>query len=91
MAVLPSHQPILLEVLHTFKGSLRLRLKKNPADMCMEKTLRDVVGIIIVIDELMMASMVRRPAQDRILKGRRAKQQREEAHWPLGFKSQVRE
>jgi len=84
-------QPILLEVLDPFQRGRLRRLEKHPANVRVEKTLRDVVRVIVVIDELMVPPMVRRPAQDRILKGGRAKKQRHQPHRPPGAESQMGE
>src|SRR5712692_4858959 len=91
MLVLPSHQPVLLEVLDPFKRGRLRRLETHPANVRVEKTLRDVVRVIVVIDELMVPPMVRRPAQDGILKGGGAKKQGHQPHRPPGPKCQMRE
>src|SRR5438445_1891938 len=91
MLVLPAHQSVLLEVLDPFKRSRLRRLEKHPANVRVEKALRDVVRVILVIDELMVPPMVRRPAQDGILKGGSAKKQGHQPHRPPGAESQMGE
>ena len=55
----------------------------------MEKAFADVVRVFVVIDMFMMASMIARPHQDRILKRSSAEDEREQAHRQSGPESHV--
>ena len=61
VAMLPHDQRILFQVGHVIEWRLRPKLEQQPADMRVEKSFADVVGIIVVIDVFMMAPMFARP------------------------------
>jgi len=57
----------------------------------MEETLADVIGIFILIDMLVMSPVLAAPHEGGVLKRRRAKEQGEKAHCPVGLESEVGE
>ena len=81
MAILPDDQRILLEISNIIERRFWPELKQHPAHVSVEETFGDVVRIFLVIDVLMMASMIARPHEDRILKRRGAEDECEQAHW----------
>src|SRR5438034_5146127 len=75
MSMLPHHQRIFFQIGHIIERRLWPELKQQPADVSVEKTLGDVVRILVVIDMFMVTAMIARPHQDRILKRRGAEDQ----------------
>jgi hypothetical protein len=55
-----------------------------------EKSFGDIVRVLLVIDVFVMAPMFARPHQDRIFKGRRAKNEDEEFDRKPGAKREMR-
>jgi len=64
-------------------------LNKNPADVRVPESLRDVVGIVVVIHVLMVPPMIGNPRQRRVFKRRCAKNKRHEPHGPVRLKRNV--
>ena len=89
--VLPHHEPVFLQIDNVVKGRRRLELEEQPADMRLEEPFSNVIGIVLMIDVLVMRPMLTRPEQNRVLKCRRAEDQREEFDTPVRLKCQVRE
>jgi hypothetical protein len=56
-----------------------------------EESLRDAVGIIIVINVFVMPAMLARPHENRVFKSSRAEDQGEESDGPSSLESDVRE
>src|SRR5438874_10852905 len=63
MSMLPHHQRIFFQIRHVIERWLRPELEQQPADVGVEKTIGDVVGVFVVIDMLMMETMLTRPQQ----------------------------
>jgi hypothetical protein len=55
----------------------------------MEKALGNVMGVVFVVGEFVMPTMISTPDQGRALERRRAKQKSEKLYWPLRLEGQV--
>jgi len=67
MSMLPHDQRVLSQISHVIVWRLRPELEQKPADVRMEKAFADVVWIFVVIDMFMVAAMIARPQQHRVL------------------------
>src|SRR5947208_17182085 len=55
--MLPHHPPSFFEVAHVIERRLGERLKQKPADVSMEKSLGDIVWVLLVIAVSVMAPL----------------------------------
>ena len=92
VAVLPRDELVLLEVSDVAVVLVvGLELEEQPADVREEEALADRVRVVVVVDVLVVLAVFAGPHDDRVLEGRRAKEQREKLHRPLGLEGHVRE
>jgi hypothetical protein len=91
VAMLPTHERIALQVVHVVQGRLGPQFEEQPADMRVEKAFGDVIGIIVLIYELVVATMVSGPRKHRMFKGSRPENKGEEAHGPGGLEGSMSE
>ncbi len=89
--VLPTDERVLLEVRHVLVRRVGIELEEQPADVREEETLVDGIRVILVIDVLVVVAVFAAPHEHGILERRRAEEQREELHRPLGLEGHVRE
>lgn len=89
--VLPPHQRVALEVRHAGEGVRLAELEHDPAHVRVEETLRDVVGILLVVSVFVMPPVVIAPRQRGVLERRRAEDERDQPHWPGRLKGVVGE
>ena len=89
VAVLPHHQRVFSKIGDVVEGRLWIEFEQDPANVRVPETLGDVVGIIIVIDVLMMATVIGDPRKRRVLKGSGAENQRHQANRPKRLKRHV--
>ncbi len=80
MSMLPHHERIFFEIGHVIERRLRPELEQEPADVRVKKTFRDVVRVFVMIDMFMVATVIARPHQYRILKRGRAENDRKQTH-----------
>lgn len=64
VAVLPHDQTILHQIGHVVVRWLRPQLEQEPSNVRVEKTFADVVGIFVVVDVLMVATVFAGPHQN---------------------------
>ena len=88
--MLPHDEPVSLQIENVVKGRRSLELEKQPADVRLEKPLPNVIGIVLMINVLVMRPVLARPEQHRVLKCRRAEDQRKELDAPVRLKCKVR-
>ena len=91
MFMLPPGEFVFLQIPHPSERRVRPATEKQPADVRVEKTPVDVIGILLVIHMLVVAAVVSRPPERRTLESRRAKKQGVKFHDRTCLKSQVRE
>ena len=91
VAMLPVHQGIALQVAHVVIGRLWIELEKEPADVGVEKTFGDIVGIFLVVGVLVVPPMFARPHEDGVFESARTEEQHEQAKWPFPLVGFVRE
>ena len=82
-AMLPHYQPAASQVGHVVHRWLKPRLEKDPSYVCMPETLLNVVGIVIMVNMLVMATMVGAPDEGRVLHGCRPEQKRGQLNRPF--------
>jgi hypothetical protein len=70
---------------------LRIEFEKEPADVGMEETFLDVVGIFFVVGVLVVPPMFARPHEDGIFESARAEEKHEQTQRPFCFVGFVRE
>ena len=87
--VLPDGQAILLEIPYPGQRRLGPHPEEEPADMRMEKPLRNVMRIILVVGKFVMPPMVGRPEERRPLEGRSPTYQGKKLHRPFGSEGKV--
>ena len=90
MSMLPHDQRIFLKIGNVIERWLRQEFEQQPSNVGVEKTFADVVGIFVVVDMFVVASMLACPHQDRILKRTSTEEKREQAHWQSRPESRVR-
>jgi hypothetical protein len=90
VSILPANELVFLQVRYVVIRLIGLQLEKQPTDMREKEPFRNTVRIIVMIHMLMMAPMFARPHQDRIFKGRRAKNEDEEFDRKPGAKREMR-
>ena len=90
VAVLPHHELVLLQIAHVLVSDIRAKLEHQPADMGVEKALRDIVRILVVIDVLVMRPMFAAPHERGVFKGAGPEKQREESYGPMGVEREMR-
>src|SRR6266478_1820336 len=91
MSILPADQGVFLQIEHVIVRRLRVEFEKEPADVGVEKSLGDVVRVVVVIDVLVMPAMLARPHEDGIFESARAEQKDDQTHRPFRLESFVRE
>ena len=89
--VLPPGELVFLQIAHPGERRFRPLAEEQPADVGVEKSFVDVVGILVVVNMFMVATVVRRPAQRRAFEGRRAEEERVDFHQRTGLESEMRE
>ena len=72
-------------------GRIALRLEHDPANMRVPEAFCDIVRILLVIDVLVVAAMIRAPAKRRILHRRGTAQQRRHLHGPSDLEGKMRQ
>lgn len=90
MSILPADKFVFLKIGDVVVGRIGLQLEEQPSDVRMEKTLRNIIGIVVVIDMLMMAAMFAGPHQNRVFESGRAKDESEQPDGPAGTEGEVR-
>ena len=80
VAMLPGNQRILPQVLNIFVGQIGMELEHEPAHVRVEEALRDIVGIFVMINMLVVGAMLATPHQRLVLKRTRAKDQGKQLH-----------
>src|SRR5690606_25334330 len=81
---------VFLKIADPGQGRVRTGAEEEPSDVGMEKSLGNIIGVVVMIDKLMMAPMVSRPRQGRAFEGRCTKEQGEHLHRPSGLKTEMR-
>ena len=59
--MLPDHERILLQVGHVVERRKRIELEHQPADVGVEETFGDAIGVFIVVDMLMVRTVFAGP------------------------------
>ena len=85
VAMLPADQGISFEVAHRRRFDFRVRLPQHPADVCVPETAPGVIRIQVAVGAPVVASMVRRPGQHRVLESPRPEGQEQEAQHRVGL------
>jgi hypothetical protein len=88
---LPHHELVLSEVSDVVEWRLRIEFEKDPADMRVPETLRDIVWVIVVVHVLMVPAMIRNPRKSGILERGRSEDEGQETNRPLCLKGDVGE
>src|SRR5437868_12894322 len=89
--LLKHHEPVLAQVGDVVPRRLGIEAEQDPADVSVPETLGNIVRIVVAIDVLMVAAMVRNPRKRTVLKRRRAEHEGEETNRPSGFERLVGE
>ena len=66
--ILPHNKTIFFEVLHIIHGAVGFEFEHKPTHVRPEKTLGNIIGVIVGIDMFMVSSMFRTPPHRRIFK-----------------------
>lgn len=74
------------DVIH---GRNRTKLEEQPSHVSVEEALRDIIRIIVMVNELVVATMIGTPLQSRTFKCRRTKDENAELYRPLGLERHV--
>ena len=61
VTMLKAYEGIAVEIGNVIERGLGIDLEEEPADVGMEKALADVVGVFLVVDELVVAAVLRAP------------------------------
>jgi hypothetical protein len=87
---LPHDERIFLQVGHVVERRRRVKLEHQPAHVSVKKSLRDAVGVFIVIDMLMVSAVLAGPEEHGVFKGTGAEDQRQQPHDPVRLESEMR-
>ena len=90
MIMLPPSEAIFLQITHPSERGIWCATEEEPTDVGMKKTTRNIVGVVIMIDKFMMATVVGRPREGRTFKGRGSKEQGVELHDRARLKGEMR-
>jgi len=83
-SVLPGNQGVVLQVGHIVEGRFGPQLEKEPADMGVEKPARNIIGVLLMVDVLVVGAVIRAPVDGRILEGGRSKEEGGQPDRPSG-------
>src|SRR6266480_8001206 len=83
MSMLPTHERVVLQITHVIEWGLGIEFKKQPADVGVEKTFGNVVGILVVIGVFVMPPMFACPQEDGVFEGARAEKKHHQAQRPF--------
>lgn len=88
--VLPNGEFIFLQVSYPGERGIGLGAEKKPANMGIEKSLGDCIGIFFLIDVFVVAAVVCTPCKGGAFKCCSTKEKGEEPDWQAGLKREVR-
>ena len=74
------------DIIHGRNGA---KFEEQPSHVSVKETLRDVIRIIIMVNELVVTTMIGTPLQSRTFKCGRAEDENTELYRPLGFERHV--
>ena len=89
--VLPPGETVFLQIPHPCERRVRAAAEEKPADVGMEKPARDVIGVVIVVHEFVVAAVVGRPSKSGTFKCRRTEEQGVKFHQRIRLEGKVRE
>ncbi len=89
--MLKADKDVAVEVRHVIERRLRIDLEHEPPHVGVEEALADVVRVVFVIDELVMAAMLRAPHERGILERAGAKNEGEKPDRPISLEGEMRE
>lgn len=89
VVVLPADERIALEILHVLEGGFGFEFEQEPTDMGVEEPPGDVIGIVVLIDELVVTPMISGPGEDGMFEGGSPEEQGKQANGPGGLKGAV--
>lgn len=85
VAMLPAHERVTLEIGDIIQGRLGIQFEQHPTHVGMEKTLGDVVRIVVVVGVFVVPAMIARPHEDGIFEGGRSENEHHQAQRPFRF------
>ena len=89
--VLPPGEAVFLQIPNPCEGRVGPATEEKPADVGVEKPARDVIGVVVVVHEFVVAAVVGRPSEGGTFKCRRTEEQGVKFHQRICLEGEVRE